>query len=159
MSLVARHLEENGIPTVIIGTARDIVEHCGVARFVFSDFPLGSPCGEPFNSDMQSRIIGAALDLLETLKKPKGRAILLTPGMIELGKEHNPQHKILGTKAANIVNLALVVGPARMASFIDAICSSVPLHSSIFTVSTMPLRFCLIRNVQSKKSSDALILQ
>ncbi len=45
VSLVARHLEENGVPTVIMGTARDIVEHCGVARLVFSDFPLGSPCG------------------------------------------------------------------------------------------------------------------
>jgi D-proline reductase (dithiol) PrdB len=37
VSLVANYLEANGIPTVIIGSARDIVEHCGVARFVFSD--------------------------------------------------------------------------------------------------------------------------
>ena len=29
MSLVARHLEEGGISTVIIGSARDVVEHCG----------------------------------------------------------------------------------------------------------------------------------
>ncbi|MDA1100849.1 MAG: hypothetical protein O2967_17895 [Proteobacteria bacterium] len=71
MSLVARHLEENGIPTVIIGAARDIVEHCGVSRFVFVDFPLGSPCGEPFDSEMQSRIVGAALDLLETATAPR----------------------------------------------------------------------------------------
>lgn len=61
----------------------------------------------------------SALDLLETLKKPSGRAILLTPGMVELGKEHNHQHKILAKKAAGIVDLALVVGPGRMASFID----------------------------------------
>ena len=71
MSLVARHLEENGIPTVIIGAARDIVEHCGVSRFVFVDFPLGSPCGEPFDNDIQSRIIGAALKLLEEAKTPR----------------------------------------------------------------------------------------
>ena len=32
MSLLARHLEENAIPTVLIGSARDIVEHCG-ARY------------------------------------------------------------------------------------------------------------------------------
>lgn len=62
----------------------------------------------------------SALDLLETLKKPAGRAILLTPGMVELGSEHNPQHRELGKKAAKIVDLALVVGPVRMASFIDA---------------------------------------
>ena len=71
VSLVARHLEENGIPTVIIGAARDIVEHCGVSRFVFVDFPLGSPCGEPFDNDMQSRIIGTALDLLEGATTPR----------------------------------------------------------------------------------------
>ncbi len=71
MSLVARHLEENGIPTVIIGAARDIVEHCGVSRFVFVDFPLGSPCGEPFDGDMQSRVVATALDLLETAKAPR----------------------------------------------------------------------------------------
>jgi len=40
VSLVARHLEASGIPTVIMGCARDIVEHCGVPRFLFSDFPL-----------------------------------------------------------------------------------------------------------------------
>jgi hypothetical protein len=29
VSLVARHLETNGIPTVIVGSALDVVEHCG----------------------------------------------------------------------------------------------------------------------------------
>jgi D-proline reductase (dithiol) PrdB len=71
VSLVARHLEENGIPTVIIGGARDITEHCGVPRFVFTDCPLGSPCGEPFNADMQRSIVGMALDLLETAEGPR----------------------------------------------------------------------------------------
>ena len=70
MSLVARHLEENGIPTVIIGAARDIVEHCGVARFLFVDFPLGNPCGEPDKVDMQRAIFSQALDLLESAEGP-----------------------------------------------------------------------------------------
>ncbi len=70
MSLVARHLEANGIPTVIIGAARDIVEHCGVARFLFVDFPLGNPCGEPNKVDMQRSIFDQALDLLESAKGP-----------------------------------------------------------------------------------------
>jgi D-proline reductase (dithiol) PrdB len=43
ISLVARHLETNGIPTVIVGSALDVVEHCGVPRFYFTDFPLGNP--------------------------------------------------------------------------------------------------------------------
>ena len=66
MSLVSRHLEENGIPTVIVGSARDIVEHCGVARFLFTDFTLGNPCGPPFQQETQARIIEQAIGLLET---------------------------------------------------------------------------------------------
>ena len=71
MSLVARHLEANGIPTVVIATARDIVEHCGVPRLLFVDFPLGNPCGVPFDVDMQSRILDMALDLLESAEAPR----------------------------------------------------------------------------------------
>lgn len=71
MSLVARHLEENGIPTVIVANARDIVETCGVPRLLFTDFPLGSPCGQPGDADMQRNIIGLALDLLESATEPR----------------------------------------------------------------------------------------
>lgn len=66
MSLVARHLEDNGIPTVVIATARDIVECCGVARLVHTDYPLGNPCGQPFNPAEQRQIVDLAMDLLET---------------------------------------------------------------------------------------------
>ena len=65
MSLVARHLEENGVPTVVMGSARDVVEECGVARFVFTDFPLGNPCGKPWDVKMQRSIVGMGLDMLE----------------------------------------------------------------------------------------------
>ncbi len=71
MSLVARHLEANGISTVVLGSARDIVEHCGVPRFVFTDFPLGNPCGKPYDVAMQRRIIGMGLDLLESARAPR----------------------------------------------------------------------------------------
>jgi hypothetical protein len=71
VSLVARHLEANGIPTLIIGAARDIVEHCGVARFLFVDFPLGSPCGEPGNPAMQRQIVAMGLDLLAQATAPR----------------------------------------------------------------------------------------
>jgi hypothetical protein len=64
-------LEENGIPTVVIGSARDIVEECGVPRFLFSDFPLGNPCGKPEQPMMQRAIVGYAFDLLETTRLPR----------------------------------------------------------------------------------------
>jgi D-proline reductase (dithiol) PrdB len=71
VSLVARHLEANGIPTVIIGSARDVVEHCGVPRFYFTDFPLGNPCGHPWRPDMQREIVRHAIGLFDTAKAPR----------------------------------------------------------------------------------------
>lgn len=71
MSLTARHLEEIGIPTVVIGSARDIVEECGVPRFLFTDFPLGNPCGAPYDRAMQRELLGMALTLLESTTFPR----------------------------------------------------------------------------------------
>ena len=71
VSLIARYLEQNGIPTVVIGSARDIVEYCAVPRFVFTDFPLGNPAGLPWQPDMQQAIVAQALDLLESATGPR----------------------------------------------------------------------------------------
>ncbi len=70
MCLVARHLEAAGIPTVILGSALDIVAHCGAPRFVFTDFPLGNPCGRPYDAEMQRSIVGAGIDLLRAASGP-----------------------------------------------------------------------------------------
>jgi hypothetical protein len=69
--LVARHLEANGIPTVIIGSALDVVEYCGVPRFLFTDFPLGNPCGHPGDREMQEAIVRQGIGLLATAKGPR----------------------------------------------------------------------------------------
>ena len=66
MSLAARHLEASGIATVILGSALDIVTHCGVPRFVFTDFPLGNPCGRPYDAEMQRSIVTSGIDLLQS---------------------------------------------------------------------------------------------
>ncbi len=54
-----------------MGSARDIVEECGVARFVFTDFPLGNPCGKPWDTRMQRSIVGIALELLDRAWVPR----------------------------------------------------------------------------------------
>ena len=71
MSLVARHLEANGLPTVIMGCAKDIVEHCGVPRFLFSDFPLGNSAGKPHEKDTQRFTLDLALKVLESAVGPR----------------------------------------------------------------------------------------
>jgi D-proline reductase (dithiol) PrdB len=65
VSLLARHLESNGIITLIIGSAIDIVEHCGAPRYLHIDFPLGNPCGVPYDEAMQLEIIQQGLALIE----------------------------------------------------------------------------------------------
>jgi hypothetical protein len=77
VSLVARHLEENGLSTVVMGSAKDIVEYCGVPRFLFSDFPLGNSAGRPFDADSQARTVELALRVLETA--PAARTTVQSP--------------------------------------------------------------------------------
>ena len=71
MSLAARHLEANGIPTVILGCAKDIVEQVGVPRFLFSDFPLGNAAGKPNDARSQAATIELALQVLESAIGPR----------------------------------------------------------------------------------------
>jgi D-proline reductase (dithiol) PrdB len=71
VSLVARHLEANGISTVVMGCAKDIVEHAGVPRFLFSDFPLGNSAGKPHDPGSQAFTLELALRLLESAPGPQ----------------------------------------------------------------------------------------
>ncbi len=64
-ALIARHLEANGIPTVIMGCAKDIIEHVAVPRFLFSDFPLGNSAGKPDDIASQAFTLELALKVLE----------------------------------------------------------------------------------------------
>jgi hypothetical protein len=60
--LAARVLEAAGICTVIIGAARDIVNHC--------DMPLGNPLGRPDDQSMQRETLHQALELVATASGP-----------------------------------------------------------------------------------------
>jgi D-proline reductase (dithiol) PrdB len=64
-SLLARYLEAAGMPTVIMGAAKDIVEYCGVPRLLFSDFPLGNAAALPNHVQSQDSNFELALRLLE----------------------------------------------------------------------------------------------
>ena len=54
-----------------MGCAKDIVEYCGVPRFVFSDFPLGNSAGKPFDVESQRATLELALRVLETAAAPR----------------------------------------------------------------------------------------
>jgi hypothetical protein len=71
VSLAARLLEQNGISTVVMGCAKDIVEYVGVPRFLFSDFPLGNGAGRPKDRESQVLTLDLALSVLESAPAPR----------------------------------------------------------------------------------------
>lgn len=70
-AIAARLIEEAGIASVVMGAALDIVEHAGVPRFLFSDFPLGNAAGRPHDPASQAETLEMALSLLETAEGPR----------------------------------------------------------------------------------------
>ena len=77
VSLAARALEAEGIATVVMGAAKDIVEHVGVPRFLFSDFPLGNSAGRPKDAASQDFTLDLVLELLE--RAPVARTTVQSP--------------------------------------------------------------------------------
>ena len=76
-SLLARYLESAGISTVLMGAAKDIVEYCGVPRFLFSDFPLGNAAAKPNDIVSQDLNFELAMRLLESA--PTARTTVQSP--------------------------------------------------------------------------------
>lgn len=68
MCLIARHLEENGIPTLIIASALDITLSGRPPRGVFVDYPLGHTAGKPFDRDDQLGVLRAALKSFDEIE-------------------------------------------------------------------------------------------
>jgi D-proline reductase (dithiol) PrdB len=63
LGLVARVIEEAGIPTALVSTGRDLTRQVLPPRSVFVNFPMGNAFGRPFDADMQRRILRDALEL------------------------------------------------------------------------------------------------
>ena len=54
-----------------MGCAKDIVEHVGVPRFYYSEFPLGHSAGKPFDHESQKHTLRSALALLDSATQPR----------------------------------------------------------------------------------------
>ena len=78
MSLVANLVEASGIPTLLIGTVRDIVERVRPPRAVCIDNPVGRTFGPPRASRKQESLLAEALGRAHAFKR-KGQIIDL-PG-------------------------------------------------------------------------------
>lgn len=73
---------------------------------------------DAYNSNPQG--FANALDLLDSLKNPDGRRILVTPGMAELGAKHDEAHSEIGRLAAAKTDVTIVIKPERIPSLLDA---------------------------------------
>ena len=74
MSLVADVVEASGIPTLLIGTVRDIVERVKPPRAVCVDNPVGRTFGRPRASRQRESLLADALGLAHSFKR-KGQII------------------------------------------------------------------------------------
>jgi hypothetical protein len=70
VSLIARHLEANGIPTMCLTSALDIIQAGRPPRATFVDYPLGHTAGKPGDARDQLGILRATLRGFETLAAP-----------------------------------------------------------------------------------------
>jgi len=68
----------------------------------------------------------SALELLDVLRQPGGRRILVTPGMVELGAAHDEAHAQIGRLAADHVDVLLAVAPRRVAALAEAFAAAAP---------------------------------
>lgn len=73
---IARRAEAEAIPTVavVVRSFRHVVEEMGYPRAVVTRHPMGRPMGPPRDADIQTRVVAAALDLLE--EADRGGSIL-----------------------------------------------------------------------------------
>ncbi len=69
MCLIARHLENNGIPTMCVGSALDILQAGRPPRAIFVDYPLGHTVGKPFDKADQLAIVRAVLEGFNALSE------------------------------------------------------------------------------------------
>ena len=70
VSLIARHLEAEGITTIFMASAQDIIEAGNPPRTTFLDYPLGHTAGKLFNTDDQCSVVRAGVLGLERALRP-----------------------------------------------------------------------------------------
>lgn len=70
VSLIARALELEGIPTMTLGVAKDVVQSVRPPRTAYYDGELGSVAGLPGWPEYQRRVLDEALRLIEPMDQP-----------------------------------------------------------------------------------------
>ena len=91
VALAAHCLETAGIATVIMGCAKDIIEHIGVPRLLFNDLPLGNAAGLPDDPAAQDLVAQLAVDMLVEAAAPRStkQSPLIWSGAADWKKDYS----------------------------------------------------------------------
>ena len=91
VALAAHCLETAGIATVIMGCAKDIIEHIGVPRLLFNDLPLGNAAGLPDDPAAQDLVAQLAVDVLVDADAPRStkQSPLIWSGAADWKKDYS----------------------------------------------------------------------
>ena len=89
----------------------------------------------------------SALALLDALRPSDGRRILVTPGMVELGTEHDAEHARIGRLAAAHVDVLVAVAPHRVAPLVNAFSQTAPQREIVSCAGFAEARSWLDKNL------------
>ena len=91
VALAAHCLETAGIASVIMGCAKDIIEHIGVPRLLFNDLPLGNAAGLPDDPAAQDLVAQLAVDMLVEAAAPRStkQSPLIWSGAADWKKDYS----------------------------------------------------------------------
>ena len=98
----------------------------------------------------------SALELLDVLRPPGGRRILVTPGMVELGAAHAEEHQRIGRLAASHVDVLVAVAPHRVAPLAEAYAAAAPEREVVSCAGFAEAQAWMAKNVAG---GDVVLLE
>ncbi len=69
VSLIARTFEQEGTPTLILGSALDILRSGAAPRVQFLNYPLGFTAGKPFDPENQRQVLATAVQGFDQMQE------------------------------------------------------------------------------------------
>ncbi|MBD5405582.1 UDP-N-acetylmuramoyl-tripeptide--D-alanyl-D-alanine ligase [bacterium] len=143
-----------GIPTdTIIASLKTLkqVEH----RLEVKKQPNGiTIIDDGFNSNVDGFV--SALNTLRTLAN-NGRAILITPGMVELGKKHKEHHIRVAKEALLKCDIVIAVVPERIKDFVDTFKNSMNKNQQLILVGSF--KEALAWTTKNAKKGDVILYE
>ena len=87
----------------------------------------------------------------------KGRGILVTPGIVELGEAHDEVHRTLGQLAAEVCDIVIVVSPNRIPTFLEGFKANNSSGKTIQQFETFASAEKWL--IENKRANDIILLE